>query len=97
MYNKCAKYALNWFSGSREHNFFCQCIFAISFLSSLEKRSGPSFEQTRIPFTSECVVPSLVEIDQVVLDFKKCQFIFAIFRYYYFFLENGGVLHLSKL
>ena len=33
-----------------------------------EKMSGPSFEQTRSPFTLEFVLPSLVEIGQVVLD-----------------------------
>ena len=49
-------------------------LLAIVFLSfhsnppPLEKMNGPSFEQTRIPFTSECVLPSLVEIGQVVLD-----------------------------
>ena len=42
---------------------FCQCIFAISFLSPLEK-------QTWIPFTHVCVVLSLIEIGQVVQEKK---------------------------
>ena len=46
-----------------------QCIFVISLLSPLRKWRGPSFEQTWIPFTQECFVPSLVEIGHVV--FKK--------------------------
>ena len=44
-----------------------QCIFAISLLSPLRKGHGSSFEQTWIPFTWVCFVPSLVEIGLVVL------------------------------
>ena len=29
----------------------CECIFAILLLSPIEKEQGPSFEQTRTPFT----------------------------------------------
>ena len=36
----------------------------------LGKWRGPSFEQTWIPFTQGCFVPSLVEIGPVVLDKK---------------------------
>ena len=39
---------------------FCQFIFAISLLSSLGKRLGPSFEQIWIPITPRCFVPSMV-------------------------------------
>ena len=49
---------------------FCQCVFAISYLSPLGKGRGPSFEQTWIPFTQEPFVPSLVEIGSVVLEKK---------------------------
>ena len=59
----------------------CQYIFAIFLLSPLGKEHGPSFEQTRFPFTQGCFVPSLVEIGPVVLNKKKiqvCQCIFAI-------------------
>ena len=49
---------------------FCQSIFAISQLSPLGKGRGPSFEQTWIPFTQGCFVPSLVEISLVVLEKK---------------------------
>ena len=42
---------------------FCQCIFAISYLSHL-------FEQTLVPFTQGCSVSCLVEIGPVVLEKK---------------------------
>ena len=45
----------------------CQCIFAISKLSPLGKGCGPSFDQTWIPFTKGCFIPSLVKIHPVVL------------------------------
>ena len=35
-----------------------QCILTISQLSPLEKGGGPSIEQTWIPFTQGCFVPS---------------------------------------
>ena len=34
------------------------------------KGRGPSFEQTWIPFTQECFIPSLVEIGPAVLEKK---------------------------
>ena len=44
-------------------------IFAvISLLSLYGKEHGISFEQTLIPFSQGCFVPSLVEIGGVVLD-----------------------------
>ena len=55
-----------------EFFLFRQCIFAI--LSLLENERDPSFEQTWIPFTQECFVPSLFEVNQVLLEkkiFKK--------------------------
>ena len=36
----------------------------------LKKEQGPSLEQTLIPFTQECFVSCLVEIDRVVLEKK---------------------------
>ena len=42
---------------------------------------GSSFEETWIPFTQGCFVPSLVEIGSVVLEkkfFEFCQCIFTI-------------------
>ena len=48
----------------------CQCIFPISLLSPFRKGLGPSFEQTWIPNTQGCFVPSLVEIGPVVLEKK---------------------------
>ena len=50
----------------------CQCILAFSQLSLLGKGRGHSFEQTWIPFTQGCFVPSLVEIGSVVLEKKIC-------------------------
>ena len=47
---------------------FFQCIFAISQLSPLEKGQVISLEESWIPFTAGCFVPSLVEIEQVVLE-----------------------------
>ena len=43
---------------------FRQCIFDISWLSPLGNKCGPSFVQTRIPFTQGCFVPSLVKLAQ---------------------------------
>ena len=53
---------------------FRPCSFAISLLSPLGKRCGPSFEQTLIPITQEYFVPSLVEISPTVLEkTEKCE------------------------
>ena len=65
LYQDWLKLAL-WFW--RERFFkFCQCIFAYSFLSLLAKRCGPSFYSTWISYTQWSIVPSLVEIDPLVL------------------------------
>ena len=58
---------------------FLQCIFAISLLPPLGQGWDPSLEQTLIPVTKGFFVPSLVKIDQLVLEkriFKSCQFTF---------------------
>ena len=58
---------------------FHQCIFAILLLSPRGEGWGPSFEQTRIPFTQGYFVLSLIKIGPVVLEkkiFKSCQFTF---------------------
>ena len=60
-----AKFGWNWLSGFGKADFL---IFAISWLSPLEKERGPSFEQTWISFISECFVPCLVETDPPVLE-----------------------------
>ena len=49
----------------------CQCNFTILQLSPLVRGNGPSFEQTWIPFTQGCFMPSLVKIDPVVLEKKS--------------------------
>ena len=41
-----------------------QCIFAISLLSPLWKGRGPSFEQTWIPISEGCFVPSRLKLAQ---------------------------------
>ena len=56
--------------------FMFSSIYTILLLSPLGKRWGPSFEQSWIPFTWGCFVPSLIEIGPVVLDRK----IFRIWR-----------------
>ena len=58
-----------------------QCIFAFSLLSPIGNGRGPIFEETGIPITHGCFVPSLVEIGPVVLKekiFKVRSCIFAI-------------------
>ena len=55
--------------------------FRYLLLSPLRKGCGPSFDLIWIPFTQGCFLPSLVEIDPVVLEkkiLKVCQCIFAI-------------------
>ena len=49
---------------------FHQCIFAISWLSPLGKLWGPSLEETQIPITQGCFMPSLVEIGKYLNHFK---------------------------
>ena len=50
--------------GEKIFNF----IFLISQLSPLWEGGGPSFKQTRTPFTQGYFVPSYVEIGPVVLE-----------------------------
>ena len=66
----CAKFGWNWPSGSGE-------------LSPLGKGRCPSFEQSWIPITQGCIVPSLVEISPV--DLENC-----------LPLEKAKALHLNK-
>ena len=54
----------------RTHLKVRQCTFAILLLSPLCKGRGPSFEQTWVPFTQGCFVPSLFEIGPMVLESK---------------------------
>ena len=65
----CAKFGpiepLQW-SRRRLFLYFRQSINPFSLLSPLGKGKEPSFEQTWIPFTQGCFVPSLVEIDRVI-------------------------------
>ena len=55
-------------SGSEEHFLnFVKVFTLFSYYLPLEKDRGPSFEQTWIPFTKDCFVPSLLEIGPEVL------------------------------
>ena len=67
----CDKFGWNWLSGSGEEFFLISSMYFHYFvIISPWKRAGPSFEQTWIPFTQGCFVPSLVEIGSVVLQKK---------------------------
>ena len=68
-------------SGSEEHFKILSMYFRYLELSPLGKGWGPSFEQTWIPFTQGCIVPSLVEINPVgqekkIFKFRQCIFAF---------------------
>ena len=67
----CAKFGWNWssYSGEEDLSNFVN-VFSLFVLSSLEKGSGHSFEQTWIPFIQGWFVLSLVEIGPVVLKKK---------------------------
>ena len=57
-----------WFLRGRF--FLISSIYFRNYLPYLGIEQGPSFEQTWIPFTQECFVPSLFEIGPVVLEKK---------------------------
>ena len=67
--------------------------------SPLKKR-GPSFENTWILITQECIVPIRLKLAQwflrTRLRFLKFVNVFSLFRYY-LRLEKGAALHLNKL
>ena len=75
-----------------------QFLFPILLLCPLGKGLGLSFEQTWIPYTQGCFVPSLVENDHIVQDeiFEFSSMYFPPFHYY-FPLERNMTLHLHKL
>ena len=79
---------------------FCQGIFVISLLSSLQKRSVPLFEQmwNSISFTHKCFGPALAEIGSMVLEkmiFKSCQLLLIFPNYLP--MGKGIAHHLNKL
>ena len=61
----CLVEIAQWFL--RERYF----IFVISLLSPSRKRCGPLFQETWVPFTQGCFVPSIVEIGPVILEKMK--------------------------
>ena len=80
----CAKFCWNWPTVVSEKKIikFRQCFFTISWLFPLGKEWGPSFEQTWIPFTQGCFVPSLVEIGPVFFE-KKIFLILSMYFHYF--------------
>ena len=96
----CAKFGWNWPSSFKKRILKkFQYNFTISLLSPLWGWRGPSFEQTWIPYTRICIVPSLVENGQVVLKKKIFKNIFNIILqfYYYLPLVKSVVIHFNKL
>ena len=95
----CAKFGWNWPSGSGEEDFQIYSIENInSLLSPLVKGKCPSFEQTLIPSTQGCFVPSLVEIGSVILEMKilkNAVKVVSLFRNH-LPSEMGGDLDLNK-
>ena len=95
----CAKFGLNWPSGSEEILESYEYIFTTSLLSPLGKRRSPPFGLTWISLSlwHECFVPSLEWNwpSGVSEDFKSRQCI--LLCRYYLPLENSVTLHLNKL
>ena len=61
----CLVEIAQWFL--RERYF----IFVISLLSPSRKRCGPLFQETWVPITQGCFVPSILEIGPVILEKMK--------------------------
>ena len=96
----CAKFGCNCPSGSEEKYFLISSMYYCFFVSiSPWKRAGPFIWTIWILFTQRCIVPSLVEIGQVVLE-RKIFFnfvnVFSLFGNYHPLIK-GGVLYLNKL
>ena len=67
----CAMFGWNWPNGSGKEDFLISSMYFIYFIIILlGEGRGPSLEQTWIPITQGCFVPSLVEIGQDVLEKK---------------------------
>ena len=68
----CAKFGWNLTYGSGEEDFLILSMYFDSLFGNYLSlvKGGPFFEQTWIPSTQGCFVPSLVEIDTVVLEKK---------------------------
>ena len=96
----CANFGWNWPGIFEKILKYFQYNFTFLLLSPLGEGHDSAFEQTWIPPTKGCVVPSLVETGPVVLD-RRRRFlnnldIILLFRYY-LPLEKGVALHLKKL
>ena len=95
----CAKFGLNWSSGSGEILESYQYIFTTSLLSLHGKRRSHPFGLTWVSLSlwHECFVPRLEWnwLSGVSEDFK-CRECILLCRYY-LPLENSVTLHLNKL
>ena len=73
-----------WFWIRRSLTFVNVFLLFHNYLSFSKGACGLSFEQTIIPFTQGCFVPSLIEIGPMILEKKILNFVnvFYIFRNY---------------
>ena len=77
---------------------FCECIFRYFVIISRRKRVGPFIWTNLNPLHPRCIVPSLIDIGQVVLEKIFINFVnvFSLFRNY-LPLEKDRALHLKTL
>ena len=95
----CAKFGWNWLSGSGEEYFKFHGLYFHYFVIIFPwKRAGPSFEQTWIPYTQGCFVPSWLKLAQWFWRRRFFNFINVIssFRNYLPF-ERGGAFISTNL
>ena len=88
----------HWFLSNFFFNFVNVHVFSLFRYHLSGKAWCPSSEQTLIPITQECFVPSLFEIAPVVLGENILKFVndLPLFRYY-LPLEKERGLHLNKI
>ena len=88
----------HWFLSNFFFNFVNVHVFSLFRYHLSGKAWCPSSEQTWIPITQECFVPSLFEIAPVVLGENILKFVndLPLFRYY-LPLEKERGLHLNKI
>ena len=78
---------LNWLSGFGEKEFNFVNVFSICrYYLPLAKGIGLRLNKKLIPFTNKCFVPSLVEIDPVVLE-KNFFLIWSMYVSYFFIIS----------
>ena len=95
----CAKFGWNWPSGSGEEDFFnfVNVFLLLRYYLPLEKGRALHLNK-HITFTQECFVPSLVEIDSVVLEKRfLLNFINVFFLFRNYLPLEKAWLYLNKL